>query len=95
MTFDKDVYWNILRKQIKLSGTWNSSYYGNSVHNKNSTTHIDDWNYVLNRLTDNRIHPEWFITHTYKLSELQKGMEVMRDKTEDYVKVMYVDNLKD
>lgn len=95
MTFDKDVYWNILRKQIKLSGTWNSSYYGNSVHNKNSTTHIDDWNYVLNRLTDNRIHPEWFITHTYKLSELQKGMEVMRDKAEDYVKVMYVDNLKD
>ena len=94
MTLDKDVYWNILRKQIKLSGTWNSSYYGNieGGAGDNKEVCIDDWHYVLNRLAGERIHPEWFITHKYKLSELQKGMEIMRDKTEDYVKIMYVNN---
>lgn len=94
MTLDKDVYWNILRKQIKLSGTWNSSYYGNIEcgAGDNKEVCIDDWHYVLNRLAGERIHPEWFITHKYKLSELQKGMEIMRDKTEDYVKIMYVNN---
>ena len=94
MTLDKDVYWNILRKQIKLSGTWNSSYYGNieGGAGDNKEVCIDDWHYVLNRLAGERIHPEWFITHKYRLSELQKGMEIMRDKTEDYVKIMYVNN---
>ena len=94
MKLDKDVYWNILRKQIKLSGTWNSSYYGNieGGAGDNKEVCIDDWHYVLNRLAGERIHPEWFITHKYRLSELQKGMEIMRDKTEDYVKIMYVNN---
>lgn len=81
MNIPKDTYWKILRKQLKLSGTWNSSYAGESG---------DDWHYVLNMLADGRIDPEQFITHEYPLDAIQKGMEIMRDKSEDYVKVMCI-----
>lgn len=81
MKLSKDIYWKILRSQIKISGTWNSSYTGSGD---------DDWHYVLDRLNRATIHPETFITHEYSLEDIQKGMEIMRDKTEDYVKVMSV-----
>lgn len=78
---DKSTYWKILRNQLTLKGNWNSSY-----------THSgkDDWHYVLDRLRDNRIHPERYITQKYGLEELHKGLKIMRDKTEEYVKIMCV-----
>ena len=79
MSFSKDIYWKLLRYQLKLGGTWNSSY------TKNDS---DDWHYVLGRLQKGSIHPEKLITHRYSLEDIHKGMEIMRDKTEDYVKVM-------
>lgn len=81
MNIPKDTYWMILRKQLKLSGTWNSSYTGESD---------DDWHYVLNKLADEQINPEKFITHEYPLDTIQVGMKIMCDKSEDYVKVMCV-----
>lgn len=81
MSIPKDTYWKILRKQLKLSGTWNSSYTGELD---------DDWHYVLNMLANERINPEQFITHEYLLDEIQNGMKLMRDKSEEYVKVMCV-----
>ena len=41
-------------------------------------------------LADGRINPEQFITHVYPLDAIQKGIEIMRDKSEDYVKVMCI-----
>lgn len=79
MTFDKETYWKILRNQLRLSGTWNSSF----THSE-----VDDWNYVLKLLKSGRIEPEQFITHLLSFDELLKGLTVMKDKTEDYVKVM-------
>jgi L-iditol 2-dehydrogenase len=81
MKLDRDVYWKILRNQLTLTGTWNSSF-----------THdiSDDWNYVIQRLQQGTIHPERFITHRYGLEDVIKGFEVMRDKSEEYVKVMGV-----
>lgn len=81
MTLSQKSYWKILRRQLQLIGTWNSSY-----------THedTDDWHYVLGRLASGRIHPEHFITHRFPLAEIDKGFALMRDKTEDYAKVMAV-----
>lgn len=79
MSFPKDIYWKLLRYQLKLGGTWNSSY---------TKSDSDDWHYVLGRLKAGSIHPEKLITHRYSLEDIYKGMEIMRDKTEDYVKVM-------
>ncbi len=98
MSLKREVYWKILRNQLKLVGTWNSSFYGNPlVDSKVSngagakTTYIDDWNYVLSRLPEIRksgFSPENLITHRFTLDEMQKGLEIMRDKSEEYIKVM-------
>lgn len=75
----KEVYWRILRKQLQISGTWNSSF----THDAQ-----DDWHYVLECLEQGRIAPEKVITHIYPLERFREGFEIMRDKTEDYVKIM-------
>jgi L-iditol 2-dehydrogenase len=79
MSLDKAVYWKILRNQLIVTGTWNSSF----THDQG-----DDWHYVLNRLTARKISPSSLITHRYPLDEADKGFEIMRDKREDYIKVI-------
>lgn len=81
MALERDVYWKILRNQLTITGTWNSSF-----------THdiSDDWNYVISRLSHGAIHPEKFITHRFGLEDVIKGFEIMRDKSEEYVKVMEI-----
>lgn len=79
MLLDKNIYWKILRNQLKVLGTWNSSFTGDKT---------DDWHYVVDRLEKGIIHPSSLISHRLELSELEKGLHIMRDKTEDYVKVM-------
>ncbi len=86
MTFARDNYWKILRKQLTIKGTWNSSFLGNDEDAVN-----DDWHYALEKLSLGLVKPERLITHRLELSELEKGLRIMRDKTEDYVKIM-VDN---
>lgn len=81
MNFDKQVYWKILRSQLKVTGTWNSSF----THDDN-----DDWHYVINKLANGNIDPEKMISHKYDMQNLEKGLHIMRDKTEDYVKIMGV-----
>ncbi|MCR4806836.1 MAG: zinc-binding dehydrogenase, partial [Lachnospiraceae bacterium] len=79
MTLKRDIYWKILRDQLTLKGTWNSSFTGRSD---------DDWHYVLGRLKNGRIDPSVFISHRYPLKDLDKGLMLMRDKLGPYVKVM-------
>ena len=81
MGLDQATYWKILRNQLKVTGTWNSSF----THEQ-----TDDWHYVLERLRQGKIAPEKLISHKYALvePEMEQGFCIMRDKTEDYVKVM-------
>lgn len=81
MELSRDVYWRILRNQLHVTGTWNSSF----LH-----TEEDDWHYVLKRLAERRIDPAGLITHRLPLEELEKGFHAMRDKKENYVKIMGV-----
>lgn len=81
ITFEKKVYWQILRKQLTLFGTWNSSF----THDEN-----DDWNFVISKLSDGLIHPELLISHRYSIDDLIHGFLLMRDKSEEYIKVMMV-----
>lgn len=83
MILERQTYWKILRNQLTLFGTWNSSYkkpFGGKAS--------DDWQYVLNRLAAGRVHPEQMITHRYGFDGLMEGFEMMRKKTEEYLKVM-------
>lgn len=79
IALEKSLYWKILRSQLQLTGTWNSSF----THEK-----TDDWNYVLACLEGKRVKPEKIITHRMTLESFMEGFEIMRDKKEDYVKIM-------
>ncbi|MDE5934011.1 MAG: galactitol-1-phosphate 5-dehydrogenase [Lachnospiraceae bacterium] len=79
MKLEKAVYWKILRNQLTVKGTWNSSF----THEAE-----DDWHYVLDRLSQQKIAPAKLISHRFPVAELEKGLHIMRDKTEDYVKIM-------
>lgn len=79
MTITKPVYWKILRNQLTVLGTWNSSF---------THTADDDWHYVLDRLQEGRIAPVQVITHRLPLEELNLGLEIMKDKKEEYGKVI-------
>lgn len=81
ITFEKQVYWKILRNQLKINGSWNSSF---------TNEPDDDWHYVIERLKSGKISPSEFISHKYSMEGLIKGFEIMRDKSEDYVKIMGV-----
>lgn len=82
MNLEKNIYWKILRNQITICGIWNSSYYGDG----------DDWRYVLDRLSADKINPAQLITHKMKLEDIADGIKIMRDKSEDYIKVMCYPN---
>lgn len=81
MCLEKAVYWKILRNQLTVIGTWNSAF----THNAE-----DDWHYVLGRVSEGKVQPESLISHRYPLVELERGFQIMRDKAEDYVKVMAI-----
>ena len=84
MTLGKDTYWKILRHQLRVTGTWNSSFTGNKAKEEA----LDDWQYVLQKLEEKKITPEALITHRFPMEQLNQGFRIMREKTEDYIKVM-------
>lgn len=79
MTLDRETHWKILRNQITVCGTWNSSFTGEDT---------DDWHYVIQRLETHSVTPAELISHRFSLEQLQQGLYIMRDKTEDYGKIM-------
>lgn len=79
MALKKETYWKILRNQLTVSGTWNSGF----LHDPE-----DDWHYVLKQLTEKKVSPADLITHRFSLEELERGIRIMKEKTEDYGKIM-------
>ena len=74
--------WSIQRtKALTVTGSWNSAF----LHKPE-----DDRNYVRKRLTEKKVRPSDLITHRLLIKDLDKGFHIMRDKTEDYVKIMGV-----
>lgn len=78
---EKDTYWKILRRQILLTGTWNSSF----THEEN-----DDWHMVLRTCADGKLNLRDLITHRLSLEKLGEGLRIMKDKTEFRNKVMII-----
>lgn len=87
MMLDKQSYWKILRSQLHITGTWNSSFFGSCRDVGEEST---DWQYALFCLSEGIITPQRIITHRYPLECVDKGLHLMRDKSEDYIKVMAV-----
>lgn len=77
----RNVFWQILRKELNLSGTWNSSF---GISGKN------DWLDAFALLASRRIVLEPMITHRLKLENLMDGILLMKNKSELSNKVMVV-----
>lgn len=75
----RDVYWKILRNQLEIHGTWNSSFTGEED---------DDWHYIVKAMELNKLNPECLITQRFSLDSLENGFISMRDKTSPYIKMM-------
>lgn len=86
MHLEKSVYWKILRQQLQLCGTWNSSFLGEG----SSGRETDDWHYALDCLSKGLVCPEKLITHRFTMDGLERGLKLMRDKEEEFIKVMCV-----
>ena len=78
MALTQKGYWEILRKELMLKGTWNSSY--SQLKN--------DWETALRVLSKNNFLP--FVTHKFALSGCNRAFEILRDKSEFSVKIMFV-----
>ena len=81
ISINQDIYWKILRKQIKITGTWNSSY------EKNLPC---DWTEARDAIYKKEIDVSKLITHIYQQDELQIGLNMMKNHEEMYCKVMTV-----
>ena len=103
MDLKREIYWKILRNQLTLYGTWNSSFGTADISDASVASTVvstrcneadteDDWHYVLRMLSERKISPEKLISHRYPIDALEEGFLLMRDKKEDYIKVMMENN---
>jgi L-iditol 2-dehydrogenase len=76
--FTPKTYWYILRKELTVKGTWNSSY----------ASYQNDWKEGLQAVSEGKLNLKPLITHHFPLSECNTALEMMRDRTEFYNKVM-------
>ncbi len=79
------AYWKILRKQLHVFGTWNSSYDG-----KNPS----DWTEVVNAMANKEIEARSLITHCFNQDKLYDGLQLMKQHNKPYCKVMTIWNNK-
>lgn len=75
---ERNLYWKILRNQLTVKGSWNSSF----THDES-----DDWHYVLDKLAQKRVDPGQYITQSLPFERLEEGFHIMRDKSQEYVKI--------
>lgn len=75
-------YWSILRKQISLKGTWNSSF--NQMQN--------DWKDTVFAMATGHLDVASLITHRFFLEDYREAFDVMRNKNIFSCKVMFINN---
>lgn len=80
-TFAQNTYWQILRKQLQIFGTWNSAY---------NNTPQSDWSVVVDAMSSGAVKVKPLITHKFSLEDMDKGLEIMKEGKEFYSKVMVV-----
>jgi len=80
MLLTKASYWKLLRKQLRIQGTWNSSF----------GLKRNDWDDIFVLLHNKSLNLKDLITHRLPLTELCKGLEIMRTHSEYSNKIMIV-----
>lgn len=83
--FSQNLYWRVLRKQLTLKGTWNSSYDG---------TNPSDWTETVAAIANGEVNVEPLISHQFSQENLMDGLKLMQEHKESYCKVMTIWNEK-
>ncbi len=76
--FSQELYWSILRKQMTLIGTWNSSY----------GSPESDWTEAVQTMANGTLTVDAVISHLLDLPDLEEGLEIMRNKQQPYCKIV-------
>lgn len=63
-------YWQVLRKELTVYGTWNSAY-------KETP---DDWAAVVDALKNHKIHPDLVTSHIIPLSDVNHAFSLLIDR---------------
>ncbi len=74
----QDIYWRILRKQLTLVGTWNSSYGGEG----------DDWRTAAHAMELEELKTAPIISHVLGRESLMNGLSLMKNRTEAFGKII-------
>jgi L-iditol 2-dehydrogenase len=83
MELSQQGYWEVLRKELQLFGTWNSSY---------TQLPRNEWELALAAMADGRLSVDELITHRGSLENLKDHLGMMRDGTTFSNKVMLVND---
>ena len=75
------TYWEILRRQLTVTGTWNSDF---------SSFRRNEWSLTVSALANGTLKIKPFITHRYSLSDGMLPFEMINSHTKFYNKVMYI-----
>ncbi len=78
LNLPKASYWKILRKELTVKGTWNSSY--------NDT--CNDWKDCIKMIENGEIDISKLVTHAFKMEDYEHALDVLRDKNVLTCKVM-------
>jgi L-iditol 2-dehydrogenase len=79
MTIKKENYAKILRKQLRLEGSWNSDF---------SQT-VNDWKDSVQAISEKRIEPERLITHAILFERSPQAFDIIKQR-DFYNKIMVV-----
>ncbi len=79
---EKNIYWKILRRQLTVKGTWNSSFKGDD----------DDWKAIAEMMKSKTFPFEKLITAKYQLDQFEEAFTHLRDKSAPKSRIMFVMN---
>lgn len=79
MVLSQQMYWKILRKQLVLAGTWNSSY------EKEAPC---DWHEVCVALATKQLQIAPLISHVFQQEQLLNALDLMRNHQQPYCKII-------
>lgn len=80
MRLSQNGYGKILRRELRIVGTWNSNF----GRQKN------DWLEAVHAMQDKRLELKNLITHKFSLAEYKEAFSLMHERREMYCKVMFV-----
>jgi L-iditol 2-dehydrogenase len=82
MKVSQKAYWEILRKQLMVKGTWNSSFNGQN----------NDWEQSIAAMSSGKLNLKPLITHRFDFKDCNIAFNLIREKKELAVKVIFINN---